>query len=135
MSDLNNFGQSFETPGTSRALSLPPPPLNDDRVEAAMEYLAEIGEHVPGQTADLQDLVYRLTVELAQARTLLRIERAIGDDMLDENEMLHERIEMMADISGIDEDSITALMARVELAEDMVHVMSESLDWTNLLNG
>ena len=138
MSDLSNCGENYESSGTSENVyTLPLPSINDEGARAAYEYLVEIGEVTPGQQPtgekNLTDLVYRLTIELARARAWLRIERTIGDDLLDENEMLLERIEMFSTQSGVDEDSITELMMRVELAEDMADCMASSLDWDKLL--
>lgn len=138
--NLSNYGENSSQSGTNQAAyTLPIPSLNDDGQHAAYDYLVECGEIQPGEAPEspeyLQELVYRLTVELARSRSLLRLERLFTEDCLDEIEEFKERMEFLSMASGVDEDSITELMCRVEIAEEMAAAALSSVNWDALLDG
>lgn len=140
MSDLSNYGENSESSGTSKSVyTLPVPPVNQAGVKAAYDYLTQIGEIEQGsdcatwQSEDLQDLVYRLTVELARTRSLLRLERLFTDDTLDELQELQDQVDQFTTEAGIDWDMISELQQRCDTAEDMADAMASSIDWNALL--
>lgn len=136
MSDLSNFGQRQENSGTSKDVyTLPIPPLNDEGVLAAYAYLDEVGEAHPGQDVEtLQDLCYRLTVELARARSLLRLERGFYEDLADELNEAEDIIEFYGMSTGREQDQLRNLMSDFKLIQNERDAYREMVDWDGLLD-
>lgn len=138
--DLSNFGQSKESPGTSepKALRLPIPPLSDEGALAAHTYLVEIGEAEPGMppqgVEQLQDLCYRLTVELARTRSLLRLERIFTTDVEDELNEALDVIEFYGMSTGREQDHLKSLMSDFKLIQAERDAYQEMVDWDGLLD-
>lgn len=125
------------------------PEADTEKLLAASVYLAEAG---PLPTGDLQDICYRLTIELARTRKALedqfkvydkenkrlyarwKFEHAICQDTIDENAELEERIELLELESNENFKAWETAQSRLENALSTIDELAAAIDWDGVFD-